>query len=394
MTLRDIPADSLLRCFTGYLQMTEVPLSYQISGGLSILGALLRRSRWVDQVDWMVYPNQSVMFIGPSGIGKDTIINRCAATMSALEGVSKVPTIGGVTMELIHTRLAQLPAPATAYITAPEITAFFGKADYQANMLTGITNLLSGGSKVDISTKGSWLSQGGPTLIKEPTITMHAGSTVEWLHKGMPEGTLEGGFLGRFLLVVENLDARRRQRPRIKGSDLSAADIKYNKELLVEWIGGLKALVGKCAARGREMLLLDEAGWIYDNWYYNRFKIFSPAVQPYANRSRDTVLRLAMLMALSRGHDRWIDEEDMRFAVGVMTSLAQAIDQVVLPPSIEAQVAAKILDLLPATAGEIYATLGMRYSLPKQLDPALDLLRRTGKIVQGDRGIIRRTDET
>jgi hypothetical protein len=378
MTPNQLPKDSLLQNLLTYMSSTEVPLSYTIAGGLSVIGAILRRQRWIDQMDWRVYPNQSILFIGPSGVGKDTAINKMQKFIGGLTPLTRVPVIGGTTLEGLHTRLAELPKPAAAYIPAPEITAFFGKSDYQANMLTGITNLLSNGEAVDITTKGSFLLHHTPTVIYQPTLTLHGGSTVEWLHKGMPEGTLEGGFMGRFLIVIEEIGSK--FIPLVK-RDMTQEKITFLRGELQKWEGGLEYLVRACG-KGAELILLPEAEDLYANWYYNRFKIFSRAVMPYANRSRDMVLRLAMLMALSRRHLRWVDGEDMQFAIDLIGEVAKKIDAVVLPPSAEAQVAQKILDLLPATPGEIYTTLGLRYSLAKQIDPALALLRATGRIEQ------------
>lgn len=388
MTQRDIPQDSLLQRWVSYLRITEVPFSYQVAGGLSVIGAIIRRNRWIDQVDWRVYPNQSILFIGPSGIGKDTIINRVQSSVEALQPLSRVGVLAGVTLELIQCKLAQLGKPAAAYIPAPEMTAFFGKADYQANMLTGVTNLLSNGSKVDISTKGSYLN-GGETIIWEPTITMHAGSTVEWLHRGMPEGTLEGGFLGRFLIVCEEIGGR--FVPLVK-QGLSSSELDHVREELIQWRVGLERIVSECK-KPHELILDPDAEDLYTNWYYNRFKIFSRAVMPYANRSRDMVLRLAMLMAISRGHTRLIEGVDMQFGIDLLGEVARKIDAVVLPPSKEGIVAQKILDLLPATVGEVYVALGLRYSLPREIDPALDMLRRTNRISNGPKGVLLKVPE-
>lgn len=379
MTLNDIPQDSLLVPWLKYLQITEVPFSYSVAGGLSAIGALLRRNRWVDQHEWRVYPNQSVMFIGPSGVGKDTIINRIQRTIEASEYLSRVPILGGTTLESIQERLKDLPRPAAAYIPAPEMTAFFGKADYQANMLTGITNLLSNGTKIDITTKGALRPQNGhqgqPQIIWEPTITMHAGSTVEWLHKGMPDGTLEGGFMGRFLIVIEELGSR--FIPLVK-RDKTRQELDEIKGHLKTWQDGVEALVKACA-RPRELILYEEAEHLYSNWYYNRFKYFSKAVLPYANRSRDMVLRLAMLMALSRGHHRWIEGEDVKFGINLMHEVAQKIDKVVLPPTKEAVIGMKILEILPATRGEMYANLGMRYET-RMIEEAIKMLLASGRV--------------
>lgn len=375
MTIKEIPQDSALRDWCNYLSITEVPVSYQIAAGLSCIGVMVRRQRWVDQVDWRVYPNQSIMFIGPSGIGKDTIINRTQSTIQNFTPISKVQVIGGTTIEGISARLADLGRPACAYIPAPEITSFFGKSDYQANMLTGITNLLSNGDRIDITTKGN-LAFGGPKYILEPTLTMHAGSTVEWLHKGMPEGTLEGGFMGRFLIIIEDLGSK---CVALVKRDRSKEDILRIKTYTDAWKECIEVLLARCRTP-HEMIMDGDAEDMYTNWYHNRFKMFSRAVMPYANRSRDMVLRLAMLMALSRRHDRLIEGADMAFGISILREVAARIDSVVLPPSIEAQIAGKVLDLLPATGAEIYAALGMRYSVLKHIDPALDLLRKTGKV--------------
>jgi hypothetical protein len=217
---------------------------------------------------------------------------------------------------------------------------------------------------------------------------MHLGSTVEWLHKGMPEGTLEGGFLGRFLIVVEEFGGR--LVPLVK-SGRTKDDIARLHRCLEKWRDGLEGLVRKCK-EPHELILYDDAEDLYINWYYNRFKIFSRAVMPYANRSRDMVLRLAMLMAISRGHDRWIEAEDMQFGIDFLGEVASKIDRVVLPPSIEAQVADKVLELLPCPIGEIYRTLGTRYSILRQLDPALELLRKMGRITN-EKGIVKENDD-
>lgn len=391
MNLNDIPEDSILRDWLIYMNSTEVPFVYSVACGLSALGATLRRNRWVDQFEWRVYPNQSVMLIGPSGIGKDTAINRTLRTLAGVQHLCRVPTLGGVTLEALQWQMAALPEPASAVIPAPEMTAFFGKADYQANMLTGVTNLLSNGEAIDISTKGglrgSDFSRGSATVIKKPTATMLAGSTVEWLHKAMPDGTLEGGFLGRFLIVAEELGAR--HIPLVK-EHMSRADLEDLKGHLEKWNKGIEECIAECT-RPREVILFDEAAALYTNWYHNRYKYFSRAVAPYANRSRDTVLRLSMLMAFTRGHYRWIEECDVAFAILLIRNVAQRIDAVCLPPTPEATVAKKIMELLPASLGQIYHHLGERYRM-QVIQAARDMLSLAGKIRTGRDGFLYSTE--
>ncbi|MDE1766589.1 MAG: DUF3987 domain-containing protein [Thaumarchaeota archaeon] len=375
MTLKNIPTDSILTHWVRYLSMSEIPTNYQIACGLTALGSLLRRNRYIDQIEFKVWPCQSVLLIGPSGIGKDTIINRVVRVMDVTGGV---PVMGGTTYEGIAARLAQLGKPACAYIPAHELTAFFGRSEYQQTMLAGMTNILSCGDKVDITTKGAIFRDGNftghPVYIYQPTVTMHGGSTVEWLHKQMPEGTLEGGFLGRFLIMCEEFGSK--HVPLVK-TDKTQAEIKALWNQLDSWMAGVKTIVDECR-KPAEVHLLPEAEEIYGNWYHNRFRLFSRAVLPYANRSRDMVLRIALLMAISRGHYRWIEGVDMDFAIALIQEVAQRIDKVVIPPARGAAIAAKIMDMLPCPERTIYAALGDRYQT-RDIFEALDLLRRSGR---------------
>lgn len=377
LQLKNIPKDSLIQHWCRYLSLTEVPFSYQVAAGLTAIGAIIRRTRWVDQLEFKVWPCQPVLFIGPSGIGKDTIINRVVRTMDYFP---QVPTLGGATYEGIAYRLAQMGKPACAYIPAQELTAFFGKSEYQQSMLAGMTNILSCGDKIDITTKGAMVDKEGhynnrALCIYSPTVTMHGGSTVEWLHKQMPDGTLEGGFLGRFLIVCEESPAR--HIPLIKYG-MSTDEVKNARGHLDLWHNGLKEIEESCKAKPQEVHILPDAEDMYGNWYHNRFKLFSRAVMPYANRSRDMVLRLAMLMAISRQHTRYIEDVDMEFAIAFIKEVAQKIDKVVIPPAKTALIAMRAMEMIPCREDVLFEALGQRHD-PRDLIGALELLRKSGK---------------
>ena len=371
-----IPTDSILHSWITLLSTTEVPQSYQIGVGMAVIGALLKRNVWVDQHSyddwgWNVYPNQSVMLVGPSGIGKDTAIN---FAIKQVEQWNTLPVIGGTTIENIKQRLHVLGSPAAAVLPAGEMSAFFGKKDYQSGMLTEITDILSTNEKIDISTKGD-LDRGGPKYIHQPTLTMLCGSTEEWLHTAMPDGTMEGGFLGRFLILVEQFGYK--QVPLMKNS----VTLKQRKKLSnasQTWNTGIERLLQATAKLG-EIILLEEAQEAYVNWYYNRFNYFSKAVIPYANRSRDTVLRLAMLMALSRGNFGWIEAQDVDFATRIIIEVGKSIDAAILPPTVAAACAKEMERILPAGEKEITKALGRKYRL-KDIFEAKQLLTAEGKM--------------
>lgn len=180
--------------------------------------------------------------------------------------------------------------------------------------------------------------------------------------------------MGRFLILCEEFGAR--HIPLIK-SDKTQAELKHLWNQLDLWQAGVKTIVEECK-KPAEVHILDDAEELYGNWYHNRFKLFSRAVLPYANRSRDMVLRIAMLMAISRGHYRYIEGVDMEFALALIQEVARKIDRVVIPPVRGAAIAAKIMDMIPCQERTIYAALGERYQT-KDIQEAVELLRRSNK---------------
>jgi energy-coupling factor transporter ATP-binding protein EcfA2 len=372
MNLSILPEDTCLQAWVKILSCTEIPISYQIAGGVSLLGALLKRQVWIDQRNWKVYPNQSVLFVGPSGIGKDTIINYVTRE---IERVGMPAILGGGTQEGVNARLANLGSPATAYIPAGELSSFFGQRDYQSGMIQSFTNLLSTGEKIDITTKGDLANKGQPKYIYQPTLTLHGGSTEEWLHKAMPDGTMEGGFLGRFLIVVENFGQK---YIALVKQELSKKETLKLEEAQKIWEEQITEILGKYK-KPCEMIPLENARHYYTNWYHNRFRYFSKTVLPYANRSRDMVLRLAMLMAISRKHWNWIDTEDMKFGATVLLEVGKYIDKILLPPTSEAQAARMILQLLPATSAELWKKLNQKFPV-RILQAAETVLSASGQI--------------
>jgi hypothetical protein len=295
---------------------------------------LLKRNAYVDQVNWKIFPNLSVLLIGPSGVGKDTAID---AAQKVITDVGGLKVVGGRTIECLYDALYGLGDPASCYLPAQELTSFLGSKDYQQGMVQELTDLLSTKDQKDISTKSA-----PNRFVRRPTITMHAGSTEEWFQNAMPEGSLEGGMWPRFLIVYEEYASK--AIPLVKL--LPKSQVQQARHAYDNFIENVKDVMHNFARKPREVHLLNEAAELYENWYRNRFTLFSKAVQPYANRSRDQVLRLAMLCAVSRKHD-FVDGKDMIFGIDLMQYVAKTIDRVMKPATLEARIAKDIVGMLP-----------------------------------------------
>lgn len=384
MNLDKLPVDSIFHLWAKAYSIVETPLSYTLACGMAAFGAMLKRQTYLDQVNWKVFPNMSVLLVGPSGLGKDTAINEAKKFMNTL---GYIPDVYGKTMEQVHKNLLEVgkedfDTPAAGYVIAAELTAFLGGKDYQKSMTQELTDLLSTNDSLDVSIKSE-----GKKVIHKPTVTMFAGSTEEWLHKAMPSGALDGGLFPRFLVVCEHgYEAIQRPVafPAYSNDRNEVEEAMAAKQAFLEQAD---KHIRRFYRRIEECVPLPSAREVYENWYRNRLgknSKFSAAVMPYANRSRDQVHRIAIICAASRGHN-YIEVEDYEFAISVMNSVAQRIERAVKPPTVEAQIGRAILPLLPAVHQEIMRSLTERYT-GKQVLEAIVTLMSAGQIKKDDRG--------
>ena len=369
-----LPKDSIFHEWVQSLSITEIPVSYQIFGGFAMLGGLLQRRVYFDQEKFKIYPNLSVLFVGPSGIGKDTIINQVIRTIRATLGETVAPhIIEGKTIELAFNRLAELTPPAWAFLLAPEITSFLGGRDYQKSMVQDITNLLSNNDVLDTSIGSK------QRVIYEPTITMLAGSTVDWLHKAMPDGSMEGGFIPRFVLVYEEYNPR---HVALIKHDLTKQELQASKAHHDKFMVGLFDVLGEIDKQTKPLDMVPDGGSkdLYREWYTSRFERYSPNIREYANRCRDQVLRFAMLVALSCGR-RYISGEDMHTAVQLTDYVASRVELAIRPVTKEERIADAIRRTLPAPTVSICERLGKSFTRDDIMRTLL-LMQKTGELAR------------
>lgn len=345
-----VPKDSLLHLWLEARNILETPCSYDLAVAMSAIGACLKRTCWIDQKRFRVYPNMSVLLVGHSGIGKDTAID---GGEEILKEVDLVPVIGGRTSETISEKLLALGDPAAAVILAGELSEFFGPKDYQKGMMETITDLMSTKAYKDISLKSQ---KDQPRRIMRPTLTMMGGSTRDWLHTAMPEHAMSGGFYPRFLIVCE--DEVKRQVAWVKYS-LSPEELQQADDAQEGFIIGLREIMGRFSNIG-EVVPRNGGQQAYEKFYAEREQYFSTAAAPYAHRCRDTALRVAIISAVSRFHD-YVDKTDFEFASKLMEYIGARVDEALAPPTVFGRIERDILKLLPTTGPYIFRQLGQKY---------------------------------
>jgi hypothetical protein len=373
-----LPPDSILHDWISAFDNTEIFHSWRIATGLAVLGAACGRNIWFPYGNaGTIWPNTSVLLVGGSGKGKDTI-NAPATNVLAEAGVKYV---AGKTMESVYLSLHRLGDPAVGYIFAGELKEFLGSKDYQSGILEGITNILSNNQKVDITTKQDLLL-GNPRFIRNPTLTMFAGSTITWLQK--IDGIMDSGFLPRFIVAVE-LGDKEKFIPN-HGRYESIAERKRITEAKINFqvkINELKNRYETSPAPFTEDL---DGEYYFTNWYANRHLYFPPTLEAYAERSGNLMRKIAMLMAVSRGH-HYIEAQDYEFASAFMIHGAIRLETAVVPTRLEVTCSKDILTILPTRMIMILRAFSPKYG-PRLVKESVLYLTETGQIVTTKEGII------
>jgi energy-coupling factor transporter ATP-binding protein EcfA2 len=337
---------SLLEPWCDSLNITEIPRSYQVLAGLSLVGGIIGRSMHIDQLKFKIYPNISCLFIGPSGIGKDTIINQL--TRAVREVDLEYRLIEAKTIEHVQGKLASMTAPAQAWLLAPELTAFLGGKDYQKSLVQDITNLLSTNDVLDAS-----VASLPNRIIRQPTVSMLAGSTAEWLHKAMPDGSMEGGFIPRFMVMYEEYTPRHVAwiKYSLSKKEKEAAAFAHS-----HFMKELKRIKESIPKESHEMVPDGEARELYEEWYGSRFERYVPMIREYANRCRDHVLRVALVASVMEGNT-YISGSAMQYAIDLVDYSADRVETVIRPVTKEFRIAEMIKRLLPRKPEELIRML-------------------------------------
>lgn len=330
-----IPTDSFFKRWMDCFPVSESPKSYLLIAGMSALGSALGRSVWMESDLRRTFPMLNIVFIGPSGLGKTEAIGYGQSLLLEKIPESLRPYIieGEATRAALTDDLVKNPH---CVFIAEEMASVFTKQKYQEDMVPFVTELLNYKPKCERRTKSGKLQ-----VINEPSVTFQCGTTLDWFLKQLPNTASVGGFLPRFLVVHELEKAQIVPWPDDKlDAERKAALGRHRAEVTREFVH----LLEKYRTQGKMKFKDQEAIDVFSAWVLTR-KVESGFQAPFGARAREFGLRLAMLIAISRGHEQ-VDHTDVAAAIGIyewaMARLGTVID---VPITEEGEMMSSILKL-------------------------------------------------
>lgn len=294
---------NFLELFVEASKDSEAPKSYWFWSGLACISAVAKRNVYIQRPTWKTYPNIFVFLVGDSGLRKGVPINlakELVTTVDTTRVISGRGSIQGIVTELgsAYTKPdGRIFDKAQAFIVASEFSASIVR---DQDALTILTDLY------DSCYHDKWpitLRSGKWTLL-EPAITLLAGINPPHFEDFISVTAVEGGFVGRSMIIFEQDKAR--INPAIRKDNFQVLD---QSELI-------RCLKEISKIRG-EMGLNEEAIQFYENWYIefensrkkNKIRDRTGAV----NRIAEHMLKTAMLFAMNRS-DMTINIYDMQAA--------------------------------------------------------------------------------
>jgi hypothetical protein len=304
---------------------SEAPPKFFYWAGLSAISAVAKKHVFLNRGGkYKLYPNIYVIIVAGSGMKKGIPANFARKIVSIAGNTRIIP--GRNSIQAILKELGQaktLPSggmvkDAQGFITSGELDASL-VSDAQA--LTILTDLYNTHEYDDGLPYINNLKSAGTDTLNNPCLTIFGATNEELFADYICEKDMKGGFLARTFIVMTN----ERGNANDLLDDAPDIDVKGLSTYLVKMRDKLIDLESK---KTNFFRLTPEARDLYRPWYLDLdSKLRSNALNdPTGTFSRlgDQVLKLAMLISLSKRFDLVIDKADIFDAIAQAEMCSQS----------------------------------------------------------------------
>lgn len=286
---------SWLKNYLSITEDAEAPDSYFYWSGLCAISAVLGNRVYIDKRFYKLFPNIFVFLVSKgSGLGKGVPVNNCKVVLEATGNCRLIVgqnSIEGIIKELSlshTTKSGRVIASAEATLLAGEFGSFLLS---NPKLFTDLTDLYD--SQYN---QGNWskrLASQDTLVLKDICLTGLFAANEVHFREALPLHALKGGFLGRTICIYES--------KRRKLNDLLRSE---EDEAITSNSGGFKDLANYLLEISRlegEFILTKDAVLFYREWYNNFYNLNKDLKDDTgtAERLRDNILKIAMLLALS-----------------------------------------------------------------------------------------------
>lgn len=264
----------------------ESPERFQYWSALTAISAAIGKKVFLDRYYYKLYPNLYVFLVAKSGLRKG---NPVILTKKLMQESNTVRIISGRnSVQAILKDLAKAHSiegggvlkDASGFLISGELAAFLIKDPEALTILTDLYDTHANEPEWKNTTK----TQGVDTL-KNPCLTLLGATNEDHFKDAVPPTAIGGGFIARTLIVYES-------KRRVINSLMYKPKVIPNIKDLATYLKEISKLTG-------EFTMSPEVMKYYDEWYHS-FTLESGLDKTGTiERMGDTVLKVAMCLALS-----------------------------------------------------------------------------------------------
>ncbi len=371
-----------LKDYVFYTSGHEAPEDFHVWVGLTIVGAVIRRKAWFDNVFYNLYPNLYTILVAPPGVGKKTTaINIGVGILRAADPACRIVS-EKVTTEALAKTLSRpteyakesgglkLDVSAEGLLVAPELTVFLGREQYNEGLIMFLTRLYDCADIQEIET----IARGKEKLLNV-CISMLGATTPSEINNAVGKSAKGSGFMSRLNLIQKEQSHR-----------IVPFAIKPDPTIKEMLINTLHKIASNTTG---EFRFIERAR----EWYIDYYKRHKMAVQstrrPTDNieRQPDQLLKIAMCMAACEREDMSINDDILQRSFNLLAIAAKNNGETMkmIDATERGKLTQKVLSVIHEHGGVIQRAVLMkqvyRFGLSaKELDSIIETLE-DGEII-------------
>src|SRR5262245_9906203 len=302
------PEHGFLADYLEYTSSHEGPARFQAWTALTVMASVVGRNVWIDKGFYYTFPTLWTILVAPTG--------KCRKTKTTRNGMDLVKELDvkviadKITPEMFLHELGVTEendtSEARGLIFASELSQFLSKASYNDSMVPILTDLADSPAR--------WvykkLSMEKPIVLNNVALCMLACSTPD-VGGTSPLAAIRGGFLARFIFVVQHNTQRCEPFPKRQP--------EAKRRSLIEFLQKLQRAHGP-------FVLSVAAADFYTKWYKEErdYPLTDLRTAGYYERKPDHLLRVAMLLALSEDpKGRKLDLFHVQHALAMLNAIEE-----------------------------------------------------------------------
>jgi hypothetical protein len=379
----------------------ESPASFWYWAGIAAISATVKDNVWLDRQIYNLYPNIYVMLHAESGLKKGPPVNMAAKLVKVVNNTRIIRgrgSIQGILKELATTQTSpggKVPMKSVAFICSSELSSSIVEDKVATKILTDLYDRNYN--------EGEWRSllKMESFTLKDPTITMLTATNEAMSEDFFTRSAIQGGYFARTFIVYEKESI-------ISNSLVFPLTNPPNYQASGDYLKEIAKLQGafhpfasleqsdefrfKVVKFNRD-IYFNETGLMYDEWYENFKKAIKLNEYKDAtgtmNRFGDSVLKVAMILALSRKPELIIHPDAMHEAIQVCTKLLGNIQETTMGKHgissaalLKSLIIKEILerDTHQVTRTILMKKMWMHYSTPEEFDEIMLSFDQSGMI--------------